>query len=1263
MAQEERVIIRIDIDADVAADVAKVKAALRSMDRDVKKLNTSGRGLGKNLDGISRSTMGATKALSAFGQTFRRVWTLMAKINFIGIAADIGLVSLALASVKVALVAGRFAVKAYEFALKGLGVAAAGVAGAIGTVAAAINEFNQVSLAPFVGGIENAARAVRGVMGDQALSFFGIEGLQGALTELARGGVAVEQSYTGILRSLGNFATDSKQLQQLAQLFATINREGKVTEGTLGSLASINPIFNAALAEAATGRILSGTDAQKVATQAAVSGRLTAASFARALSGELETTDPFEGQLDRLNQTLFGSIKGLIARMAALFTDFGTVFLDPFREAIRDIEQIATFTLIRLRRSVTSFGVDTFIPGIVNAVERLADFTVRMANDALPRLERFAQRTAGIFDSIRNFFTDVAGVLRPLERGAENLIKLFGPLFGRLFGAQGFGGLVQDLADKLEDNEEMVTRFGKSLGDVAFSLMGIFRDFQDFFIDSMPEATAFLDAISHNLLPLIREIFGLFRDLAQDVMPVLTVGIREVSRILTPLVAMLRDLFASSGGLGAAAGLAAFGIGSRAGLGGVFGAVGGAGVAGLPGAILGGMAGRRLGGRAAAGGAGGRLLGKMPAAGFFTRAGAGGYSLFSNGGLVAGGSGLAGGLVGNRIGRGVARGGGGLGGSLGLGGLGGAGAGAATGAAMGLFFGPGGVAAGAVLGGLVGGVAGVLGGALGKKAHDQAMEAAASWSSETVEALTDTLTRDLGGGENRKGLIRATQGLNELLDRQAQLAEELGITQAQALEMIEKATQPFERQIKRRTRELNRNLEELDELFQMNAADVEKLADKLGVDLTDSLTNLFTKAQQLGLIAAPGQVGTTALAQLEEQALQGVLGTGSYLGRREAQAEANRLLRESNALLAEAKGAFDRGDIAGGVAAITPAIESIFTQAQLLYGAEGTELVSLFEDFVKEAMDPNSPTYLGVGFRAAGEEMLKDVQSTKDSILNPDNKVWDPLRVFAKEWGIDFNTLHADVTSVPFAYLGLQVAATGETLDSFNKYMEEGDFKKAGRAIQSTAARFNTGMITFLLNIANAGTALTRGATAYAQRLSGLADYYNAGGGGGTSAPAGTGQTAASLTQNARDYFGVGDTATSRFGSALGFHNTLAGSVGGAFKMTSGMRNYALGSLSSDHATGRAYDLQGDNLGQYGQAVQRLGGFSEFHGRGGSRHLHVVPPIGDSASPAFTGMRGGGGDTYVTMTVVGGDSASPAQIANEVIRKIGRIERDQRERA
>jgi len=149
-----------------------------------------------------------------------------------------------------------------------------------------------------------------------------------------------------------------------------------------------------------------------------------------------------------------------------------------------------------------------------------------------------------------------------------------------------------------------------------------------------------------------------------------------------------------------------------------------------------------------------------------------------------------------------------------------------------------------------------------------------------------------------------------------------------------------------------------------------------------------------------------------------------------------------------------------------------------------------------------------------------------------------------------------------------------------------------------------------------------------------------------------------------------GDTTSSRLTQTLGRHASMNSLISGKRNITSSYRTNNLGSINSDHVTGRAYDLVGNQLGMYKTTVERNGGFAEFHGGTLNRHLHVVPgPTGDTTVPS---MSAGGGKTMsmasapsaqgnnYTINVYG---AGTDEVVAQVKEHLTRLERDKRQRA
>jgi hypothetical protein len=135
-------------------------------------------------------------------------------------------------------------------------------------------------------------------------------------------------------------------------------------------------------------------------------------------------------------------------------------------------------------------------------------------------------------------------------------------------------------------------------------------------------------------------------------------------------------------------------------------------------------------------------------------------------------------------------------------------------------------------------------------------------------------------------------------------------------------------------------------------------------------------------------------------------------------------------------------------------------------------------------------------------------------------------------------------------------------------------------------------------------------------------------------------------------------------------HRALDRMVKGNRTLTSSLRNFNLGSGMSDHASGRAFDLVGQNLGQYASMVNATGGYAAFHGAGGSRHLHVVPgsgAIGDTAVPRMSpamAMSGGGmvSSDQVTINVYPSQGMDEQALADKVVDQLTRAQRTKAER-
>ncbi len=241
----------------------------------------------------------------------------------------------------------------------------------------------------------------------------------------------------------------------------------------------------------------------------------------------------------------------------------------------------------------------------------------------------------------------------------------------------------------------------------------------------------------------------------------------------------------------------------------------------------------------------------------------------------------------------------------------------------------------------------------------------------------------------------------------------------------------------------------------------------------------------------------------------------------------------------------------------------------------------------------------------------------------------------------------ADLTTGLEGLLGTSVAVTAEDPKKLDKIADAAtDFSTAAEGLETAVKTFNTNMTGFFAApLGNAPAWWTAGLV-YDEKTKSLKP-----GAGDTSTPRGG---------------AIGDTATSKLSQTMGRHAAMNGQLTGKRTVTSSLRDYALGSINSDHATGSAYDLTGQNLGQYAKLVHANGGFAEFHGSMANRHLHVVPGsgMGDTATskPVTAASSSGGGTNNYYTFEINGNNSSPEVIANMVMAKIQAKERSDRQR-
>lgn len=971
MPAEERVVIHVDIDTDLAKGQADIEALFRSMEtraklaerkldqyeRKMAKVDKTSNKTAKSIRKTDRAFSGLMKTLKRTGSVLGKFLAMFTKFSFIGVAIEIALVSAALLGVKLALVSGRLAMQAYRASLVGLGVAAQGVAVVLGSVAAAMRQINEVKLAPNVGGAQQSAQVLRSTMNDQMLSFYGMEGVSTAVNALARGGVSQEAGYTQILRQLGDYTADPKELADLASVYATVSKSGQIDSESLAKFGDINPALAAGITELSG---LSGDELEKVLGEGGTGVGLDVLNAV--LAGTAEATDEWEGQLKRLNNTVMGTLKGMLPRMFQLFADLGAPFLDTIQQTLTKIEQIIENTVMRIRGSVVSFGLDSMIPGILSGFEKLSDLFVRIVNQA-GTMEGWMTTVSGWWDTIRNYFVDMQRIFESLEPAADALIRILGPQWKSAW--EGMASLVRGFGDLLIANEKKFTEFSEAVGNIFTAIFDWFGNANERFADALPVWTDFANMIADDLVPVLGDIFDMLHEASQTVLPQVTGLLSALAGAFSSIAGALTQIMKipgiglimaammfkstrglvkggfglAKGALAPAAGRAAFGMRQTFGTLLTGGAMG-ASAAPASAATMGGL-GALVAAPAALGAVSGTWMGRMAGRNFE-------------------------GTTGKAMGAGA-------------GALTGAGTGALAGAAIGTMVGPIGTAAGAVIGGTIGAIAGGITGWYGAQGAQDAKESGEKAAEIISTAYLTALDRGLEKGQNREiltGILEQfdadTQDMRDkIMLGEGSLASRTADSFALYLDRME-ARELIEIEVAGKTDILNDKLDVLKSVTGKTGEELEHMANIMGVDLTNATIKFLDAALAMGALSEY-DLSVEGIRDYSNQALtDSMYGSGSFFEQQFTAPEQENTL---NALLNEAKDVLDSGgkltgDMAKGI------VDNMIATGQTK-GMEGTDLMAMMTDKLPEA-----DALIGADGVLTG--MVADVQRAVEMVSNPE---------------------------------------------------------------------------------------------------------------------------------------------------------------------------------------------------------------------------------------------------------------------------------------
>jgi hypothetical protein len=528
MAIEQKVVIRVEIDPDMSK-AAAVNAFLTTLDKRLGKTNKS---MSKTVDllksGMAYHLAENAKRMAAFGKS-------ILKVNFKGLVVELALVTAGLVVMKGALSAGRGIMKGWANTVSFLKTTTAGFTAGlvvlVSTLMAANRQFQQTQLSPFIGGMQNAREAM-GALRAESLAPMGVQGISGAAASMARAGTD-SRRITPILKQIADISSgDPKAFQAMTQAVSQVQSSGK-TQAGVKALTDLGPMFSEAAGKA---------------------GTMSADEFMKAMaSGEL-TPEAFKGQMDRLGNTLMGTFKGMITKFYTSLADMGMIFLDPLRNALAQIEHILLRSLFRVQGTITSFGLETFIPKLIGGVERFSNWWVSLIVNDLPRLMEVYGKIADWWRDFTSgtsqYFGKLGESMDKFKESGDAAWNMWKNIFREI--GEFFGGRFKEYDKDITSNLEQFQHFGTTFGRVVAGLLAVVTAFKDEFMGMLPELNDFFDFLTMEVFPVMQDFAVQFAKSFKSALPV----IRNIASAFLPVLKALNSLIGSIGGSSGLGGLA-----------------------------------------------------------------------------------------------------------------------------------------------------------------------------------------------------------------------------------------------------------------------------------------------------------------------------------------------------------------------------------------------------------------------------------------------------------------------------------------------------------------------------------------------------------------------------------------------------------------------------------------------------------------------------------------------------------------------------------
>lgn len=1312
----------------MADEFVTIKIKVNADTKDIKRVNRELTQMGVNARLASNSTGNLANAMnSRFDPAARKmksrllgIASMLSTINKLALkvfAVTFVVAAASLASVNALFAVGKFAIQAYRVAMQGLAVGVTAVGAGLAVVAAAQREYNAALYAysykasPALGkGLNQSRASLRMLQTDARLSVFGMEALNASFATLSRSGQVTGRT-VGALRAFADFAAaggdPTKNLQGIAEVLAMIEKDGKLTSAARSGASSVNQAFADALEEASNAGKTSYSDLVDFIENSGVKARMG-----------------IEGQSELLGNTLVGKFKRFTTAIVGLFADIGQPLLGPVSEAFEKMFRIIRLGILRLAPDFIEFGSGRMLDGLVSAVQKLTDGFVNLTRKYLAGSEGMLKRFNHFWEKTVFVFNRVVESMRPLLEGGRAVMDIFGPVFGEFFGK--IGDILKQLNKLITGNRDEWEKFGQTLKDLITTLGDFIMLMFEVFNRALPILTPIITAFNDlargimrvveslsslpgalsvlNPLAAFASMFGLlfagkglknmarFGQSGRDSRSKFRQGVSNLGSNASQMGS--NAMYFVTGGRGggptptgdwrnqsrpsayrdgrsvgftrgqsmqyartfpnAAPPRFLGGIGPGLGMGLMTPFVDEKAQGGMvAGSVLASLA---------------PMLGKYGPYAALAGMGIGGFSVMSNA-RTAGGGALGGAMAG-----------------LGAGGM--------AGAAIGAFGGPIGMVGGMLIGTAAGAIVGAIQGrSRGEKAKVQKITEQAT--GELYNTVANSMVAGNTGGA-RNAIEASKENANRLMAIYNESFKNLGgsrqlrkdmaddllaqgkISQEEA-KAFANAPGTFAKGMQEaalKTEEyLNGPLDRYDKVVGIlqettgkSAEEIKRLANELGVNLYDdsvairdvladmgaamrkTADEIRASARDLALSSlgifdeAITRLDATSVLDDSADSMRELLISGSaidkdYLEFVKSWGETLMVLNPDKPLqsIQELFDLFGEGGFAFEPGQV---FEGFGPEFAKVIGPYLEQLLGQRPEFVSQMAQEISQ-----GFLERGKQV--NVKALEAAINRGDldfqqlgrlNEAVASGAIFGNQFASPETALNAILSSLGITQnIGLKNVPMDEGIDLAT--LQEDEITTRKQFFEVVTGFFET----------------------KPDWMTNMPPWWTQIGGAPVSAsPTNNGNK----NQNG---FKADDTVSSRLSRTLGRHAYLNSKIHGNRSITSAFRTNNLGSINSDHVTGNAYDLTGQNLGAYSKMVNSMGGFAEFHGYGGTRHLHVVPgetPMGDTSLPSMTKSNpvstANTNNSYSIVVNGGGDSAE--RIARRVMDEIARSQRSARER-